>query len=131
MKRNPVGWFEIYVNDMDRARQFYETVLGVKLTELKSPDPGLNPDASLKMLTFPMEQDLPGCTGALASMEGGQPTGNGVIIYFTCEDCAVEAKRAASAGGRIHKDKFAIGEHGFIALVADPESNIIGLHSMK
>jgi len=27
---NPVGWFEIYVRDMERAKSFYETVLGVK-----------------------------------------------------------------------------------------------------
>ena len=34
---NAVGWFEIYVEDMERARRFYETVLGVKLERL---DPG-------------------------------------------------------------------------------------------
>ena len=28
MKHNPVGWFEIYVQDMPRARKFYESVLG-------------------------------------------------------------------------------------------------------
>jgi predicted enzyme related to lactoylglutathione lyase len=25
---NPVGWFEIYVDDMPRAKAFYETVFG-------------------------------------------------------------------------------------------------------
>ena len=39
MNRNPVGWFEIYVQDMDRANKFYETVLGVELMRLESPDP--------------------------------------------------------------------------------------------
>ena len=34
MERNPVGWFEIYVQDMDRARQFYEVVLGTALAPL-------------------------------------------------------------------------------------------------
>ena len=33
MNRNPVVWFEIYVQDMRRAKTFYETVLGVELTE--------------------------------------------------------------------------------------------------
>ena len=32
--RNPVGWFEIYVQDMPRARAFYEAVLGVTLEQL-------------------------------------------------------------------------------------------------
>ena len=26
MKTNPVGWFEIYVQDMERAKAFYEAV---------------------------------------------------------------------------------------------------------
>ncbi len=126
MKRNPVGWFEIYVKDIERARRFYEAVLDLKLSELNSPDP------SLKMLAFPMqEQDSPGATGALASMQREQPTGNGTIIYFTCEDCAMEAKRVPGALGKVHKDKFSIGEYGFIALVTDPEGNMIGLHSMR
>lgn len=29
MNRNPVGWFEIYVQDMHRAQKFYEVVLGM------------------------------------------------------------------------------------------------------
>ncbi|NOT49131.1 MAG: VOC family protein, partial [Acidobacteria bacterium] len=44
---NAVGWFEIYVQDMARAQGFYETVLGVKLSEL--PNPGGD---ELKMMAF-------------------------------------------------------------------------------
>ena len=47
------------------------------------------------------------------------------------DDCATEAGRARAAGGKVMKDKFAIGPHGFIALVTDPEGNCAGLHSMK
>ena len=31
MKRNMVGWFEIPVSDMDRAKTFYEKVFKVKI----------------------------------------------------------------------------------------------------
>jgi len=31
MANNPVVWFEIYVQDMARAKKFYEAVLQVKL----------------------------------------------------------------------------------------------------
>lgn len=120
-QRNPVGWFEIYVDDLARAQAFYENVLQVKLQPLDSP--------VIKMLGFPMLHDLPGCTGALVKMEGGRPTGNGVIIYFTCLDCAVEASRVPQSGGKIFKDKFSIGQYGFISLVHDTEGNMIGLHS--
>ena len=34
---NPVGWFEIYVQDMDRAKAFYEKLLGIKLSKLDNP----------------------------------------------------------------------------------------------
>lgn len=121
--RNPVGWFEIYVDDMARAQAFYEKVFEVKLQALNSP--------VIKMLAFPMQGDLPGCTGALVKMEGGRPSGNAVLIYFSCADCAVEASRAAESGGNIFKEKFPIGDYGFISLVHDTEGNLIGLHSRK
>lgn len=121
-ERNPVGWFEIYVDDMERAQRFYENVLGVKLQALESP--------IIKMLAFPMKGDLPGCTGALVKMPGGgRPSGNAVIIYFSCVDCAQEAARAVQNGGKIFKEKFSIGQYGFISLVHDTEGNMIGLHS--
>ena len=41
MVTNPVGWFEIYVQDMERATKFYETVLDTKLEALETPVPGL------------------------------------------------------------------------------------------
>jgi predicted enzyme related to lactoylglutathione lyase len=57
--------------------------------------------------------------------------GNSTIVYFICEDCAVEARAAVEHGGKIFKDKFSIGEFGWIALVYDTEGNMIGLHSME
>jgi predicted enzyme related to lactoylglutathione lyase len=80
---------------------------------------------------FPSEENAMGATGALVKMEGGPSNGNSVIVYFSCDDCGVEAKRVPAAGGKIMKDKFAIGKYGFIALVTDTEGNVIGLHSMK
>ena len=123
MYSNPVGWFEIYVQDMDRARAFYETVFGVQLSKLGGTE--------LDMLAFPMQQDGSGATGALVRMPGFPSGGNSVLVYFMCTDCAVEAGKAAQAGGRIEKDKFSIGQHGFISLVYDTEGNMFGLHSMK
>lgn len=119
--RNAVGWFEIYVQDMDRAKAFYEKTFVVKLEALPSP--------IIKMYAFPMAPDKPGCPGALVKMEGYAPGGNSTIIYFSCEDCAVESARAAKSGGKIFKEKFSIGQYGFISLVHDTEGNLIGLHS--
>lgn len=123
MSSNPVGWFEIYVQDMTRARSFYESVFGHRLDRLASPE--------IEMWAFPMQPDGPGSGGALVRMEGYPSGQNSTLVYFTCDDCAVEAKRASEAGGAIFKDKFSIGEYGFIALVTDTEGNMIGLHSMQ
>lgn len=126
MKGNPVGWFEIYVKDMQRAKAFYESMLAVKLDKLESPD------KTIEMWAFPMQQDGVGAAGSLAKMQGG-PSGGGTstIVYFSCDDCAVEAKRVPKGGGKIMKDKFSIGQHGFIALLTDTEDNVIGLHSLR
>jgi predicted enzyme related to lactoylglutathione lyase len=124
MSHNPVGWFEIYVQDMQRAKAFYESVFGQKLTRLEGTE--------LDMWAFPMQQpERPGATGALVRMPGFPSGANSVLVYFVCDDCAVEAAKAASSGGKIEKEKFSIGQYGHIALVVDTEGNMIGLHSMR
>ncbi|SUS05352.1 conserved hypothetical protein [Candidatus Defluviicoccus seviourii] len=122
MTNNPIVWFEIYVQDMERAKRFYETVLEVQLQKLESP--------GMEMWAFPMLMDAPGASGSLVRMEGVPSGGNSTLVYFTCADCAVEAARVAPAGGRVQREKMSIGEYGFIALAVDTEGNMFGLHSM-
>lgn len=126
-KPNPISWFEIYVQDMHRAKAFYETVFDCKLEELKGPKDG---DIG-EMWSFPSGMETYGAGGALVKMQGVPSGPGGTLVYFACEDCAVQAKRAAENGGKIFKDKFSIGEYGQIALVHDCEGNMIGLHSMQ
>ncbi|MBY0474952.1 MAG: VOC family protein [Nitrosomonas sp.] len=126
MNNNPVGWFEIYVQDMDRAKRFYESVFQVQLERLNSPV-----EMEIELWSFPMKSDQFGASGALVKMEDGPGGGNGVLVYFTCADCAIEADRAATAGGHIVRERMPIGQYGFIALIQDTEGNMIGLHSMK
>jgi predicted enzyme related to lactoylglutathione lyase len=123
---NPVGWFEIYVDDMDRAKSFYEGVLGTTLQPLPTPEG----DVSF-MMAFPMAPEASGSSGALVKMGDDRPRGNGVLIYFSCEDCATEGSRVEANGGSIFKGKFSIGDYGFIVLATDTEGNMFGLHSMK
>lgn len=122
MANNPVNWFEIYVQDIERARKFYETVLKVKLESLGNPD--------LPMLAFPSNQESFGTSGALVQFPEKSSGINSTIVYFYCEDCAQEAKRVVPAGGKIHRDKISIGQYGFIVLALDTEGNMFGLHSM-
>src|SRR5262245_15076263 len=111
MQGNPIRWFETYVQDMERAKRFYETVFQVKLERLDTSDLG--------MWAFPSEKDTYGAGGALVKMAGVPSGGNSTIVYFSSADCGVEAARVTKAGGRIHKEKFSIGQYGFIALAHD------------
>lgn len=123
MANNPVGWFEIYVNDINRAKRFYESMLQVNLEKL--------PVADLEMWQFPMAMDSFGASGALVRMEGFPAGGSSTLVYFSCADCAVEAARIEPAGGKLQREEMSIGEYGFIALAIDTEGNMIGLHLMS
>jgi uncharacterized protein len=123
MAKNPVGWFEIYVDDMERAKKFYQDVLEVELQRLEGPD--------VEMWTFPMVQNSTGSAGSLVRMDGFKAGGNSVLVYFMSDDCKVEEARVVPAGGRIQKSKFSIGQYGFITLAVDTEGNMFGIHSMN
>lgn len=123
MKPNPVGWFEIYVQDMARAQRFYEAVFETTLESLSA--------TGLEMLAFKMERNQWGAAGALVRMEGVCSGGNSTLVYFSCADCAEEERRVVSAGGSIARPKFSIGQYGFISLAVDTEGNMIGLHSQQ
>ena len=123
MTQNPVCWFEIYVQDMDRAKKFYESVFQVKLEKLNNPD--------IEIWSFPMVMDRMGASGALVKMEDFPSGGNSTLVYFSCTDCAVEEARAVEFGGSIQRGKMSIGEYGFISLVYDTEGNMFGLHSVQ
>ena len=129
MGSNPVVHFEIYVQDMARARAFYEAVLGIELQKMPAPTPALDMD----MWFFPMDPEAGmttyGAGGMLVKQDGFAAGGSGTVVYFGCEDCAAQAALAAAHGGSVRLPKTSLGEHGFCALVCDTEGNLIGFHS--
>lgn len=129
-KHHVVGWFEIYVEDMDRAKKFYEEVLQIKMDKLETPD------SSMQMVSFSPAgcddgEEKYGCPGALVKMDGVEPGGGGTMVYFHSEDCALEESRVVAAGGHVHVPKSSIGDHGYMSLIVDSEKNMVGIHSMK
>jgi hypothetical protein len=123
MRGNPVRWFEIYVDDIERAKAFYETVFDVKLDRLGTE--------GIEMWQFPADMDRHGTSGTLARVDGMPAGGNSTVVYFQCEDCAVEESRVAAAGGTVVRPKMSIGEYGFVTLAKDTEGNLIGIHSLR
>lgn len=120
---NPVHWFEIYVDNMERAKAFYEQVFAIELTSLDMP--------GIDMWCFPANHEQTGSSGALIKEETVSAGHNSTVVYFACEDCALEESRTEPAGGSVHRTKMSIGEHGFVSLIKDTEGNLIGLYSQK
>lgn len=120
---NPVGWFDISVSDLQRAKQFYETVFDIKLIDF--------PAEWGKQSAFPSDYKSLHISGALVEKERKEIGGNATIVYFVSEDCTTETEKVVIAGGKVLAPKKAIGEFGFVALVEDTEGNTIGIHSRK
>jgi predicted enzyme related to lactoylglutathione lyase len=115
-----IVWFEVPVQELDRAIGFYSAVLGspVKKESFPQMTIGLLPGAG---------EDSSGC---LYIAEDNQPSATGPLLYFSCEgrlDAAVAA--VESHGGKVLKPKHAIGPYGFRSIVLDSEGNRIALHS--
>ena len=125
---NAIGWFDIYVEDMDRAVNFYQTILNVELIPLEDPT------GESVMRAFPMTDESMsqyGALGALTKTEHSKPGPGGTIVYFNSQDCSVEESRIVDAGGVVIRPKFSIGEFGFVSVCQDTEGNIFGFNSMK
>lgn len=126
MEKNVIGWVEIPVTDMDRAKQFYEAVFGFKIQ--------VHPMGELIMGWFPYAQGKEGAAGSLVKHpEAYRPSdSHGPVVYFTSADVQNELDRVEAAGGSIIQPKTQISEEiGYMALLKDSEGNRVALHSRK
>lgn len=122
MKHNMVGWFEIPVNDMNRAKAFYEAVFNVEIT--------VHDFGGLLMGWFPDRGDVIGAQGTLVKQQTYIPSQEGTLVYFISDNVQNEMDRIEAAGGKIYQPKTQISpEHGFMAVFMDSEGNRIALHS--
>ena len=121
-KSNPVVYFEIPVNNIDRAIKFYKAVFNVNFDKD-------NIDNN-EMALFPFADNNSGISGALVKGEIYKPTKNGVVIYFKTENINKTLKLATSNGGKILYPKTDNGI-GLVAEFEDTEGNRIALYQSK
>lgn len=117
-----VGWFEIPVSDMERAKQFYETVfkIEIKVQDFEGTLMGWLPD----------NDGIFGATGSLIKQESYVPSEKGTLVYFMSNDVQIELDRVVEAGGKIFQEKTKISdEHGCMGVFIDSEGNRVALHS--
>ena len=120
---NPICWFDIHVSNLERAKNFYQTVFDIELVNL--------PIEWGKQATFPFENEGANATGALVEKEDYVVNTNNTVVYFASEDCVTEEARVEKAGGKVIRPKMSIGEFGYISILSDTDGNTIGLHSRK
>ena len=125
MKQNAIGWFDIYVNDMDRAEAFYRAVLQREFEVISDPT-----DNHVIMKGFVTDMGIYGAGGALVKRPGAEPARGGTVVYFGVDDCSTEESRVVEAGGKVVSSKMSIGEYGYVSLCMDTEGNMFGLSSM-
>lgn len=120
---NPVGWFDLNVADLNRAKKFYETVFNLEMTDA--------PKEWGKQSFFPFDQGQGNISGALVEKQDYVPSGNNTVVYFETESCTPEEQRIEEAGGKVVQPKLNIGEFGYVSIFIDTEGNTVGLHSRK
>jgi len=115
-----VNWFEIPTYDLERAAQFYEMLLDVKLRRENFGEP---------YVLFPSTPT--GVGGGLVQREFQRPSDCGVMIYLNCDsglDAALERLKASGQGGLVLSKRAVPGGFGWIACVRDTEGNHVALH---
>lgn len=122
---NAINWFEIPVNNYERAKKFYETILGAIITDHPMPGPG-----NYGVFSYNAESNCVG--GAIIKADDYKPSTEGSLVYLNgSDDLSVALARVEPAGGKIIMPKTDIQENGFIAHFIDTEGNKVALHSME
>jgi predicted enzyme related to lactoylglutathione lyase len=115
-----LNWIEIPVNNLDRAKAFYESVFQFKIVELKVGEE-VYP-------CFPNREGT-GFTGALVQNQFITPGRQGPLIYFTSYgNMDAMLARIENAGGKIIEGKKPVAPgFGYYAIFEDSEGNLLAL----
>lgn len=119
---NAINWFEIPVEDFERAKKFYETIFGEEVVEIPFPH------GKYGMLPCDMQN---GVGGGIVQGEGFTPSDKGTIVYLNGgDDLSIPLSKIEDAGGKIMVPKTSLGENGYMAHFIDSEGNRVALHSI-
>ena len=119
---NAINWFEIPVKNFERARIFYETILGTPMHLMEA--------SGIQSAFFPADLKSGKVGGCIIAGAGYEPSNRGALVYLNGgDDLQVILSRVAAAGGSVLVPKMSIGSNGFMAQFEDCEGNRVGLHS--
>ncbi|WP_310606492.1 VOC family protein [Buttiauxella brennerae] len=114
-----INWFEIPVQDLERATAFYEAVFATEFRRESMSD--------MEMAIFPHTKPNPG--GALLKSDAFKPAAQGTVVYLHAPDLAAMLERVVKAGGEcVFGPQELPDDIGTFALIVDSEGNRVGLH---
>ncbi|MCW7481538.1 VOC family protein [Leptospira kanakyensis] len=121
--KNTISIVEIPVSNLDRALQFYGTILNVSIEKMTMEDTELG--------VIPADPDS--VNVVLVKGKDYIPTKNGIVVYLNLgEDLQPALDKVEKAGGKIVLPKTLISpEMGYYAFIIDTEGTKIGFHSAK
>ena len=122
--KNAISWFEIPVDDYDRAKKFYEGILDAEFGEMDID--------GTKLAMFPADEGQDAVGGALIASPDVKPSEQGSVVYIDANpDLQIVLNRIESAGKSVFIPKTQVGpDMGFFAQFKDSEGNRVGLYSM-
>lgn len=122
---NPVYTFDLPVDDMNRAKKFYEEVFGWEIATI--PGSGGNYHSAI---TLPSdEKGEPKVPGGINGgfYQRGTHGLTGTFFEINVPSINIHLKKIEKAGGTTVLPKGPISNLGFFAVIKDTEGNIIGL----
>ena len=118
-KNNRAVWMDIPVADLDRAKQFYESVMNIQVFTEEFGD--------VKFCVLDHENGNGGC---LVINEKEISSDSGILVYMNVDGRIHDAvSKVEQNGGKIIEPAKIMGPHGVRAVVLDSEGNRIALHS--
>lgn len=116
---NRLVWFDIPVSDLERAVEFYSSVLNIQVEVVDSNG-----------FKFAVLEHQEGNGGCLVPNENEITSSKGIMVYLNVNGRIKDAvSKVESNGGKVIEPIHAIGPHGFRAIIIDSEGNRIVLHS--
>ena len=120
-----IAYFEIPADNVERAKHFYNGLLGWKITP---PRADMGDPAMMKTMQY---QEIATGDPQEGTMNMGgmykRQMGEGVMDYVMVDDLDKVLAKVEKLGGKIIRPKMEINNVGVIAIIADTEGNGIGL----
>lgn len=118
-----VNWFEIPALDLERAFNFYHTVLNGKVRK------GTFGNGELVLFDVPFNTGE-AVGGSIVVRPDLKPTTDGGVVYLNAFGKLQDAvDKVEKAGGKVLIPRLNLGKFGFSAIIIDSEGNKIGLIS--